>query len=224
MKKIALGILISLVFAAVCPGEEADDSPLILSQGATAAWLTRIIFQDNRSNFVFRDFLPGVYVAAELRNIDYFVTVFKLTAFYPLNSTFNNMVQRSNNPLHLGVDLFAGIRFELLARDNFRLNAGPGLRLFYLTADRWNYLNLGAAATAGVDLPLTERWTLLLDGSASIYNSNLGSNRSMEPFDIAWQYQAGIGVRYSTKMLNVTPIFVRDRQAADSTPANEEGL
>jgi len=181
------------------------------NQGATASWLTRIINQTERSNFVFRDFLPGLYFGAELRNIKYIAPMARIAAYYPLISTFNYMPQEPKTPVHFAADMLIGARFEPLNFKYVRINAGPALHMFFLNADRWNYFNMGAAAVAGVELPLVQHWTLLIDGYASIDNGNLGTNRQMEPFDIAWQYQVDLGFRYSKKKRNETSLFARQK-------------
>jgi len=186
-----------------------DKKYLTFNQGATASWLTRVIKQTERSNFVFRDFLPGVYFGAELRNVKYIVPMARLAAYYPISSTFNKMPQIPVTPLHYAADMAVGLRFEPLNMKYLRFNVGPALHMFFLNSDRWNYFNLGAAAVAGIELPIVPRWTLLVDGYASIDNGNLGANRHMEPFDIAWQYQVDIGFRYSKKKLNDTSLFAR---------------
>jgi len=182
------------------------------NQGATASWLTRVINQSERSNFVFRDFLPGLYFGAELRNIKYIVPMARLAAYYPLTSTFNYMPQKPVTPLHFAADMVIGARFEPFNMKYLRINAGPALHMFFLNADRWNYFNLGAAAVLGIEVPLVSRWTLLVDGYASIDNGNLGANRQMEPFDIVWQYQVDIGFRYSKKKENDTSLFARPKK------------
>jgi len=169
------------------------------TQGITAAWLTRIANQTGRSNFVFRDFLPGLYFDVQLHNLKYITPEVRVVVYYPLISTFNLMPQEPKTPLHLGVDFFTGIRFEMELNRFFHVNAGPGLHLLFLNADRWNYLNMGAAVCAGIEFLLNSQWSLLLDGFASLDNGNLGANRSMEPFDIAYQYQIDFGFRYSKK-------------------------
>jgi len=180
---------------------------MTFNYGASASWLTRIIDQSGRSNFVFNDFLPGLYFNAELQNVPHFTPAARIAAFYPLISTFNNVPQKSNTPLHFAIDLVAGIRFKM-EWNIFRFSAGPGLHMFFMSADRWNYLNMGIAAAAGFELALTPGWTLLIDGFASLDNGNLGMNQRMEPFSITYQYQVCVGIRYSKKMVNSTALFM----------------
>jgi hypothetical protein len=177
------------------------------SQGLTAAWLTRIIKQSGRSNFVFRDFLPGLYFGAELRNVKYVIPMARLAVYYPLYSTFNDVLQPPKTPLHYAADMMIGARVEPLNLKYLRVNAGPALHMFYLNSDRWNYFNMGAAAVVGIEVPLFSRWTLLVDGYASLDNGNLGANRQMEPFDMVWQYQINIGFRYTKKKDNPSTLY-----------------
>ena len=231
MKKTFLTVLFFFAFAittGLCAQEDDFTAPVILknesetrpffifSEGVTTSWLTRIIKQTERSNFVFRDFLPGLYFRTELHNIKYVTPMVRLAAYYPAVSSFNNYPQKPRTPLHFGVDMSAGLRFGLFDFDYLRLNAGPALHMFFLNADRWNYFNMGAAGFLEFQVPLAERWTIFVNGIASLDNGNLGGNRLMEPFDIAWQYQVDIGVRYSKKWINGTYLIRRKPKEANN--------
>ena len=62
------------------------------------------------------------------------------------------------------------------------------------------YINcLGGAFFAGVELPLAKRWTILTDGTVTVDYPNLGTNRLVQPFDLAWQYNVSVGVQYSKR-------------------------
>jgi hypothetical protein len=189
------------------PGLAADTPaspkhPFVFSEGVAASWLTRIIKQTGRSNFVFGDFLPGLYFSMKMANFNLLTPMIRLAAYYPLESTFNKIPQPAKTPLHYAADLFAAPNFELDMIKYARFNLAPGLHLFFLNSERWNYLNVGVAGLAGVELPLTRGWTVLINGMVSLDNGNLGGNRNMEPFDIVYQYQVDIGIRYSKKAPN----------------------
>ena len=218
LKKLALLVtvffilIVSPVFAQEDEGTEAEPDKtnrkfVTFNYGVSASWLTRIIKQTGRSNFVFRDFLPGVYLNTELQNVRYILPSLRVTAYYPLLSTFNDMPQKQKTPLHFGLDFFTGIRFKFDWKI-LRLSTGPGLHMFYMTADRWNYFNMGIAAALGVELAISAGWALIIDGFASFDSGNLGKNRQMEPFDITYQYQAAVGARYSKKKRSDTAIFM----------------
>jgi hypothetical protein len=220
---VSFALLTLIVAAGVSAQEdefafpEANQPFVVFSEGAACSWLTRIIKQSGRNNFVFDDFLPGLYFRTDLHNIKYITPMIRLAALYPLVSTFNQFPQKPKTPLHFGADLTCGLKVSILDLKYFRLNAGPALHLFFMSADRWNYFEMGAAAFAGMELPLSENWTLLCNGFASIDNGNLGSNRAMEPFDIAYQYQVDIGVRYSTKLKNRTFLFSGKESESDAS-------
>jgi len=187
--------------------DKKDRLLVTFNWGFTAAWLTRITYQTNRSNFVDEDFLPGLYFGAELRNVKYVMPMARLAVYYPLTTTFNGMLQKPTVPLHYGIDFVLGARYQPLNLKYLRANVGLGLHMFFLNSERWNYLNMGGALVAGLEVPLFARWTLLMDFYASIDSGNLGQNRRMEPFNVVWQYQFNIGVRYTKKKDNPSSIY-----------------
>ena len=187
--------------------------------GAAAAWVTRIIEQKERSNFVLKNFLPGAYFTTELQNLLIITPEVRLTAFYPLISSFNSMPQKMKSPLNFGADLFLGARYEI-GLGFFKLSAGLGPHVFYMSSERWYYVNLGIGAVTGFELALHPKWTLLIDGYAFLDNANLGQNKLMEPFKIAYQYQTSFGVRYSKKMLN-EPALVKSKKVTRSKDKTE---
>ena len=193
--------------------EETEIKPFLFSfsEGLAVSWLTRIIRQTDRSNFVLNDFLMGLYFRTEFLYFDKFKPMVRAAAYYPTISTFNKYPQKANTPLHFGVDFMTGVKFEVLNFSYARLNLGPAFHLFFLTSDRWNYLNLGAAAFLGVEVPIAEKWTILVNGIASFDSGNLGGNRFMEHINITYQYQVDVGIRYSKRNLNRTYIFPRKK-------------
>jgi len=211
MKKLAALAVFTLLAMSIAVGAFAQDNAsgyyLLLSEGVTCSWMTRIIKQTGRSNFVFEDFLFGLYYRMDLHTPKIITPMLKIALLYPLSSTFNKFPQKPKTPLHYGADMNLGVNFKILDFAYFRLNAGPAAHLFFLNSDRWNYLNLGAVAFVGMELPVSQRWTLLCNGFAALDYGNLGGNRNMEPFDIAYQYQVDIGVRYSKKHRNNTSLF-----------------
>jgi hypothetical protein len=175
---------------------------LVLNEGLSAAWMTRIIKQSGRSNFVFRDFMPGLYFGIKTMDMQPLNSVLRLAVYYPAAFTFNGVPQYPVNVLRFALDMFAGINFELDMWRYVRFNLSPGLHLYFQNADRWNYFDVGIAGLAGLELPILKHWTLLVNGIASLDNGNLGTNRNMEPFDIVYQYQIDLGVRYSRRAPN----------------------
>jgi len=188
----------------------------LFSEGTAFSWLTRIIKQSGRSNFVFKDFMLGLYSRVDMHTEKNITPMARLAVFYPLEATFNKYPQKPKSPLHIGMDMNLGVNFNIFEFPYFRLNAGPAFHMFFLNSDRWNYFELGMAAFTGMELPISERWTLICGLFASLDNGNLGANRNIEPFDIVYQYQVDIGVRYSKKLKNEKSLFPF-KQALDSS-------
>lgn len=223
MKHVVLVAILILIFAINSIYADTTDANDVLKDdavkykpqivynfGASAAWLTRIIKQEkyNRSNFVFKDFLPGAFFSTELHKlpkVPFIIPEVRVAVYYPLISKFNEMKQ-ANRPLDIGLDFFAGARFEF-SKSFFKFNAGPGLHFFYMSSARWHYINLGGALAAGVEFAFSPKWSIVIDGLVSIDSGNMGGNKEMERFDITYQYQTSIGARYSKKALNESPIF-----------------
>jgi len=180
---------------------------LLFSEGLACSWLTRIAKKSGRSNFVDEDFLPGLYFRMDLHWNDIFRPFVRIAALYPLITTFNKVPQLPKTPLHFGADMNLGVVFNILEFAYFRLNAGPALHLLFLNSDRWNYFNMGGAAVIGMELPVAPRWTLVGGGIASLDSGNLGDNRFMEPYDIVFQYQVELGIRYSKRLINSKALF-----------------
>jgi hypothetical protein len=192
----------------VHPAEDKQQAFFFLfSEGAAFSWLTRIIRQSGRSNFVFKDSMLGVYSRVDMHIDNNITPMARLAVFYPFETTFNKYPQKPKTPLHIGMDMNLGVNFDIFDFSYFRLNAGPAFHLFFLNSDRWNYFELGITAFTGMELPITERWTLVCGFFASLDNGNFGANRDMEPFDIVYQYQVDIGVRYSKKLKNGKSLF-----------------
>ncbi len=180
-----------------------EEKPFIVfNEGAATTWVTRIQKQSGRSNFVFKDFFVGAYFAAETKNMKPVDSLVRLAVYYPLSYKFNEVPQAKKNMITFAFDLFAApfIRLDMWEYVHFKI--GAGLHFLYQMADRWNYANLGIGAFAAAELPVAKSWTAILNGYASLDYGNFGTNRHMEPYDIVWQYQLDVGVRYSRKAQN----------------------
>jgi hypothetical protein len=182
---------------------------VVFDEGVSLAWIHRVEKQSGRSNFVFRDFLPGLYVEARTVNMQPLNSVLRLALYYPAAFRFNGMRQFPIQKLRAAVDLFGGVNFNLNMWNYARINLAPGLHFLYQYSDDWNYVHFGGGGLGGVELPLTSKWTIFLNGIATLDYGNLGSNRHLEPFDVVWQYQIDFGVRYSKRLPNRYPYLDR---------------
>ena len=189
--------------------DEKTGFPLILKKpfpvfdyGLSSSWITRIIRQTNRSNFVFQDTLVGAYVNMRSQNMEPLDSMIRLTLYYPLAYKFNKVPQPAVNMLNYAIDLFAAPVINLSFWNYLSFDLGAGLHFLYQQGDRWHYVDLGLGAIARIDMPVARRWSVFVDGIASLDYGNLGNNSKMEPYDIVWQYQVSVGVRYSKKAPN----------------------
>ena len=181
------------------------DKPFVVfDYGVAASTVNRVIFQEmyERSNFNFQDTLVGAYISMQTKHMKPLNSIVRLAGYYPLSFTFNGVQQVSKAILRGSADLFAGILFELDMWNYLRINLSPGLHVFYQYSDRFNYVHLGGAILANVELPIAKYWTIKLDGIASYDYANLGSNKNIENYDACWQYQIDVGFRYSKKDKN----------------------
>ena len=72
----------------------------------------------------------------------------------------------------------------------------------YQLSDEYHLGYFGTGAIVGFELPVSSRWTILLDGTFSVDYANLGGNSLMQPYDLAWSWQGSLGFRYSRAKLN----------------------
>lgn len=175
---------------------------LVFNEGVTSAWVTRIQKQTGKSNYVLTDNLIGLYYGITTRNMMPVDSTVRLCAFYPLSQTFNKVPQVQKQVLRYAFDLSAGTVFQSNMWNYVRINFTPMLHAFYQLNDRFHYVDFGLRAELGTEFPLSKGWTILLDGNISLDYGNLGSNKNMEPYDIVYQYQLLLGVRYSKKDIN----------------------
>ncbi len=197
------------IMAVVCTGAVASDTEqeipldpntgfpvilnkpfLVFNEGITGSWITRIIKQTGRSNFVFKDFMAGAYFSLETKNMQPVDSMVRFAVYYPLSFKFNGHHQEPKNMLNFAFDLFAAPVFLQMDMWNYlRFNITAGLHFLYQMGDRWNYINLVIGALAGMELPVARRWTMLINGYMSIDYGNFGTNRQLEPYEIISHYQ-----------------------------------
>lgn len=170
---------------------------VVYNEGIAASWVTRIMKQDNRSNFVFSDFLAGAFFSIIARNMEPIDLTIRFTAYYPVSYKFNGHPQVAASPLHFACDLYVAPTLKLTMWNYVYINLSGGLHFLFQNSDRWNYIDLGVGGLAGLELPLTKRWTILIDGIASYDYGNFGTNKNLEPYSYVWQYQLSFGIRYS---------------------------
>ncbi len=218
---------------------------LLHNWGITWASITRIQKQSGRSNFVWNDKLIGAYYEMTTNNflvmgkrisIDLFA---RNGFYYPYAYTFNKVKQVTVQQLLYNFDLFTGVKFSMNFWDWVTLSAKPGVHVLYQLHDKWHYVHLGAGLGLEAEAPISSRWSFNVGGIWTWDNANIGSNKKMRPFDYAWEYQAQLGFRYSSKKLNpksfvkyaprppkvkkVRPLKPRPQEKTEELPKQQEG-
>jgi len=182
---------------------EIIDKPFALfNEGVSFSQVTRIITQEDRSNFVWQDYYAGAFFEIQTANMQPYNSVLRLAAYYPVYHTFNGMKQLQSQIMLYGVDLFYGVMFEsdMWKYLSFKWAVGP--HFSYTVSDEWHHIDAGIGALLGTELPLAKKWSLVIDGIGSLDYGNFGSNRKIMPYNVVWHYQAGFGFRYSRKGIN----------------------
>lgn len=215
MKKIIFVIAALIFSSSVYAQENAEeldpvtgfpvikDIPYVMfDEGFTYANITRIEFQEDRSNFVWSDNLIGGYFGLQTVNIQPADSMVRVAAFYPYFSTFNGMEQPAKQTILYAFDLFAGPLFRGDFWKYVKLNYAVGLHYMYQLTDDFHMHYFGLGMVSGFEFPIAQHWTILLDGMFTLDYPNFGSNSLIQQYDISWQYHASLGVRYSRKGKN----------------------
>ena len=172
---------------------------IMFNEGAAYTLITRLEKQDKRSNFVRQNHLAGLFFSLQTENMKPVNSMIRIAAYYPFFNTFNGMQQYPKQTILYAFDLLAAPMFQADMWKYVRLNFAGGLHYMYQLTDEYHMNYLGGGLLAGVELPLARKWTILTDGTATLDYPNLGTNRLVQPFDFAWQYNVSVGVRYSKK-------------------------
>ena len=175
---------------------------IVFNEGVSGAMITRLEKKDDRSNLVRENYLIGAFFEIQTENMKPINSMIKLSAYYPMYNTFNGMMQNSKQIILYAFDLFAGPMIQADMWNYVFLKFAGGLHYMYQLTDEYHMNYLGLGALAGVELPISKHWTILLNGTATLDYPNLGTNKNIQPFDISWQYHVDFGIRYSKKKVN----------------------
>ncbi|MBP3709765.1 MAG: hypothetical protein J6I73_05110 [Treponema sp.] len=171
------------------------------NEGVTLAHITRLIKQDDykRSNFVWQNYLIGLYFEMQTVRMRPFNSLFRVAVYYPFKHTFNGMNQQAKQLLLYAFDAYAGFFWQRDMWKYIRVNFSVGPHFLYELSDEYHHIQLGGALLAGLELPVAHRWTIINNGIFALDYPNLGSNRSIAPYNLAWEYQLELGLRYSRR-------------------------
>ena len=226
MKRFCLLVVLGFALAcSVCAQEinpktgfpEITEKPFVtFDYGASASWVTRLQFQEDRSNFALESALVGAYFTLRLEKMKPCDSLLRIAAYYPILDTFNKVPQIPKQALLYGFDAFFAPVFEADMWKYIRIEFAPGIHFLYQLSDNWHYMSLGGGAILGTELPLAKHWTILINAMATVDYANLGTNAQMFPFDLSWQYQVSLGVRFSKKKPNTFSYITSRKEAKQS--------
>ena len=213
MKKVVCFVSAFLLIFSICAQEQASEENseqkeekkfyILFDEGFSYSKITRIVKQQEKSNYVFEDYLVGAFLTAHTEYFWPFNPLMRISAYVPFSTEFNNTEQARKRFGWL-VDGFLGVEFKGSIQGWVNSRFGPGLHFNYEYADRFDYMSVGVAGYINVELPVSYNWTVLLDGVGSYdFLGNLGTNKYVEYYDHVWQWQTGVGIRYSSKGHNV---------------------
>lgn len=174
---------------------------LIFNEGIAYSQITRIVKQKeyDRSNFVYQNHLIGLSFEARSVNMKPVDSMLRLGVYYPFSHGFNGMKQVAKQTILYAFDLYWGPFFQTDMWKYVFINFSFGPHFLYELSDEFHHVELGGAVLLGAELPLAARWTIVTNALASLDYGNLGSNRRIYPYSLVYNYQIGLGVRYSKK-------------------------
>ncbi len=177
---------------------------IVFNEGLAFAQVTRIIGQSKygRSNFVYQDYLAGLAFSYRTFDIQPADHLLRLSLYYPVKQTFNGMDQKNKQMFLYGLDLFFAPVFESSMWQYVNITFSPGLHFMYQKTDFYRYLYTGFGAQAGIGLPVSKHWSILMNGYCSVDYANFGSNKTMAPVDFAYSAQLELCMRYSGGHVN----------------------
>lgn len=92
----------------------------------------------------------------------------------------------------------------------------------YQLSDEYHLNYLGGGTSAGIELPVARHWSILNNGTITLDYANSGTNKDIQNFDISYQYQASIGIRYRKKGYNRRTCIHKIRKKLPASSQIEE--
>lgn len=179
-----------------------DKTIFMFNEGFSFVQVTRLQKQEKTSNFVWTDRMIGIYASVQTANFPLSDWYFRAQVLYPYQHIFNDMEVFAKQTVLYAFDFFFGMPFNFKSYKYVNINFIPGLHGMYQLSDEYHLGYFGTGAIVGFELPVSSRWTILLDGTFSVDYANLGGNSLMQPYDLAWSWQGSLGFRYSRAKLN----------------------
>ena len=200
MKKGFLAVLIFLIsFSAFSLEINCD---FIFDEGVSFCQVTRIESLSDRSNFVRENMMIGAYFTTQTVGLPMFDLELDISAYYPFYQAFNGMEQTPRNVLNYAFDGYLAATGTYKKFEYVNLSGSIGMHYMYQLTDEYHMHYLGLGISAGLEFPISQRWTIVNRNFFSYDNANLGKNKLVQPFYASYQYHINLGVRYSRRVYN----------------------
>lgn len=139
----------------------------------------------------------------------------------PFYNIFNGMQQFPKQTILYAFDVFTGPTFKTNIKD-IRFTLTPGIHYMYQLFDEYHLNYLGGGTSAGIEHPVARHWSILNNGTITLDYANSGTNKDIQNFDISYQYQASIRIRYSKKGYNRRAYIHKIRKKLPASSQIEE--
>lgn len=174
----------------------------IFDEGISYCQVTRVEKLEDRSNFVRENMMIGAYFSTQTVGLPVADLQLDISAYYPFYQAFNGMEQHPRNVVNYALDSYLALKKDYKELKYVILTGSLGMHYMYQLTDEWHMNYLGLGLTTGIELPVSEGWTIVNRNFFSYDNANLGPNKTMQRFRASYQYHINLGVRYSRRVRN----------------------
>ena len=184
-----------------------------INEGGSFGQITRIEKLADRSNFVRETMLAGAFVNFQTVDLyDWMDFTCQLGAYYPVRYAFNGMQQFPKNKLNYAVDGFLGATVTYDRIKYIPIDLSFGMHTMYQLTDEYHMVYLGFRFLGTLNKKKKKNWTIVNNYFFSIDNPNMGSNKKVQPFTMAYQYHLDLGFCYSRRAKN-SYYYIAKKQA-----------
>ena len=164
----------------------------------------------------------GAYFTTQTVGLPMFDLELDVSAYYPFYQAFNGMEQTPRNVLNYAFDGYLAATGTYKKFEYVNLTGSIGMHYMYQLTDEYHMNYLGLGATAGLEFPISQGWTVVNRNFFSYDNANLGKNKLVQPFYGSYQYHINLGVRYSRRVRNTYSYIKGESESQQQTAMSPE--
>ncbi|MGL4986896.1 MAG: hypothetical protein ACRC5H_07150 [Treponemataceae bacterium] len=206
MKKLFISLIFAVSVSTSFAIKLPNDFFIDLSIGATGMVETRIVDQskNNRSNFVYEDFLAGLNLTAFFSKRESLLSSYlSMSILYPLMHSFNKVPLKYINVINLSGDFSFGAAFTFpLSKMGvalfswFDLSILAGMHYNLLWEDRFFYHTVGPEIGARLEIKTYQFQKVDLYYTFAYDVFDFGNNKDIEPLQNRFMHKFGVGYRF----------------------------